>query len=79
KAILATSHNRLAAYLVGINVKLVLLGAFALSAAIGAVAGILITPITFTSFDAGLMLALKGFASAILGGMGHPVGAIVGG
>lgn len=79
KAILATSFNRLAAHLVGINVKLVLLGSFALSAAIGAVAGILITPITFTAFDVGLMLALKGFASAILGGMGHPIGAVVGG
>ena len=79
KSILATSHNRLAARLVGINVELVLLTSFALSAAIGALAGILVTPITLTSFDAGTMLALKGFAAAILGGMGNPLGAVVGG
>lgn len=79
KSVLATSFNRLAALLVGINVKRVLTLSFALSAAIGAIAGILVTPITFTSYDVGIMLALKGFASAILGGMGHPIGAVAGG
>jgi branched-chain amino acid transport system permease protein len=79
KAILATSFNRLAARLVGINVKLMLTLSFALSAAIGAVAGILVTPITLTSYDVGIMLALKGFAAAMLGGMGSPVGAVAGG
>jgi branched-chain amino acid transport system permease protein len=79
KSILATSNNRLAARLVGINVELVLVASFALSAGIGALAGILVTPITLTSFDAGTMLALKGFAAAILGGMGNPIGAVVGG
>ena len=52
---------------------------FALSAAIGAIAGILITPITLTSYDVGTLLALKGFAAAMLGGMGNPLGAVVGG
>ena len=47
--------------------------------AIGAVAGILVTPITLTSYDVGTMLALKGFAAAMLGGMGNPIGAVVGG
>jgi branched-chain amino acid transport system permease protein len=79
KAVLATSVNRLAAQLVGINVDAILLFSFALSAAIGALGGILITPITLTSYDAGTMLALKGFAAAILGGFGNPVGAILGG
>ena len=79
KSVLATSFNRLAAQLVGIDVRRVLTLSFGLSAAIGAVAGILVTPITFTSYDVGIMLALKGFASAILGGMGNPVGAVVGG
>ena len=37
------------------------------------------TPITLTSYDVGTLLALKGFASAMLGGMGSPVGAVVGG
>jgi branched-chain amino acid transport system permease protein len=79
KAMLATSHNRLAAQLVGINVHRILLLSFALSAALGAIAGILIAPIAFTSYDAGIMLGLKGFAAAIIGGMGSGVGAVVGG
>jgi branched-chain amino acid transport system permease protein len=79
KAILAVSHNRLAAQLVGISVRRVLLASFALSAALGALAGILIAPIAFTAWDAGVMLGLKGFAAAILGGLGSGPGAIAGG
>jgi len=79
KAMLATSHNRLAAQLVGINVRMVLFLSFGLSAALGAVAGILIAPITTTSYDVGVMLGLKGFAAAILGGLGSGIGAVVGG
>ena len=79
KAMLATSHNRLAAQLVGIDVGGVLLASFGLAAVLGAVAGVLIAPITFTSYDAGVMLGLKGFAAAILGGLGSFPGAIVGG
>src|SRR5690625_6652554 len=52
---------------------------FAVSAAIGALAGVLVTPITLTSFDIGMTMALKGFAAAMLGGMGNPKGALVGG
>jgi branched-chain amino acid transport system permease protein len=52
---------------------------FALSAAIGALAGILVTPISLTSYDLGVAYALKGFAAAMLGGMGSPFGALVGG
>jgi branched-chain amino acid transport system permease protein len=79
RAILATSNNRLAAHLVGINTNWVMTLSFALSAAIGAFAGVLITPITMISYDVGIALALKGFAAAMLGGMGSPKGALVGG
>ncbi|MBT9247822.1 branched-chain amino acid ABC transporter permease [Gemmobacter fulvus] len=79
KAILATSNNRLAAQLVGINTNWVMTLSFALSAGIGALAGVLVTPITLTSYDVGIALALKGFAAAMLGGMGNPKGALVGG
>ncbi len=79
KAMLATSHNRLAAELAGIGVRRVLLVSFGLSAALGALAGILIAPITFTSWDVGVMLGLKGFAAAILGGLGSGPGAVAGG
>jgi len=79
RAVLATSNNRLAAQLVGINTDFVMTLSFALSAGIGAFAGVLITPITMTSYDVGLALALKGFAGAMLGGMGNPKGAFLGG
>ncbi|HRW14304.1 branched-chain amino acid ABC transporter permease [Amaricoccus sp.] len=79
RAVLATSNNRLAAQLVGINTNWVMTLSFALSAAIGALAGVLVTPITNTSYDVGIALALKGFAAAMLGGMGSPIGALVGG
>ena len=79
KAVLATANNRLAAKLVGINTNFVMALSFALSAAIGATAGILVTPITLTSYDLGVALALKGFAAAMLGGMGNPLGALIGG
>jgi branched-chain amino acid transport system permease protein len=79
KAILACSCNKTAAQLVGINVGRMLLVAYGLSALLGAMAGVLVTPITYTSYDAGIMLGLKGFAAAVLGGMGNPMGAVAGG
>lgn len=79
RAVLATSNNRLAAQLVGINTGFVMTLSFALSAGIGALAGVLATPITLTSYDVGLAFALKGFAAAMLGGMGNPKGALAGG
>ena len=79
KAMLATSHNPLAAQLCGVNVRFILFLSFALSAGLGAIAGILIAPITMTSWDVGVMLGLKGFAAAILGGLGNGMGAVVGG
>ena len=79
KAILATAANRLAARLVGIHPGADVALSIAESAAIGAIGGVLATPITLTSYDAGTLLALKGIAAAMLGGMGNPLGAVVGG
>jgi len=79
KALLATSYNPLAARLVGINTRLVLLISFALSAVLGAIAGVIATPITMTSYDTGIMLGLNGFVAATLGGLGNGFGAIAGG
>jgi len=79
KSFIAMSANRFAALLVGTNVRLNLLVSFCLSATIGAIGGILITPITTTSFEAGTFLALKGFAAAVLGGLGNAPGAVLGG
>ena len=79
KAVTAIASNRLAARLVGINTKRIVALSFAVSAAVGAFAGILVTPITLTSYDVGTLLALKGFAAAMLGGIGSAAGAVVGG
>ncbi len=79
RAVRAAAYNPLAAQLAGINNRLVLLLSFALAAGLGAVAGILITPIALTYPSVGIMLGLKGFCAAILGGLGNPFGAILGG
>jgi branched-chain amino acid transport system permease protein len=79
KAVLATAANRLAARLIGIDTRSIVELSFAVSAAIGAIAGILITPIALTSYDVGTLLALKGFAAVMLGGIGSALGAVVGG
>jgi len=79
KAMRATSFNPRAAALMGVDVHRMILCSFALSGALGAVAGIIIVPITTLSYDIGVMLGLKGFAAAVLGGYGNSVGAIVGG
>jgi len=79
KAMRAAAVNRRAAALVGISVDKMILLSFALSGALGAVAGMIIAPISTTSYDTGIMLGLKGFAAAILGGYGNFAGAILGG
>jgi branched-chain amino acid transport system permease protein len=79
KAMRATAINPLAARLVGISTRRVMRLAFALAAALGALGGVLAAPITFTSYDVGVMLGLKGFAAAMLGGLGSFAGAVAGG
>ena len=79
KAMLATAYNRLAAQLCGVDVRKVMMSSFALSAAIGAVGGGTLTPITTVAYDTGIMLGLKGFVAATLGGLGSGVGAVFGG
>jgi branched-chain amino acid transport system permease protein len=79
KAIRACAHNPTAASLVGINTRLMVALCFALSAAVGAAAGIVITPIILVNYDRGTMLALKGFSAAILGGLGNVNGGLAAG
>lgn len=79
KAMLACADNPEAARLVGIKVNTMILISFALSAAIGAVAGAVITPISLMEYDRGALLALKGFGAAVLGGLGSFYGAVVAG
>jgi branched-chain amino acid transport system permease protein len=79
KALRACAVNPNASSLVGINVKQMVLVSFALSAAIGALGGIVITPISLMEYDRGAMLAVKGFSACVLGGMGSFPGAVIGG
>lgn len=79
KAMEASSTDPLGADLLGISRNLMVFLAFGVSAGVGAVAGILITPIFFTSYSSGAILGLKGFIAAVLGGWGKNSGAILGG
>lgn len=79
KAVRACVINRTAARLMGINPYLLSFLAFIASGALGAAAGIFITPITLATYDMGFMLGLKGFVAAVLGGINNIGGAIIGG
>jgi branched-chain amino acid transport system permease protein len=75
----AVASNPTAATVVGLQVRRFRTLSFALAGALGGLAGVLVTPITTLRYDVGVLLGLKGFAAAILGGFGSFPGAIVGG
>jgi branched-chain amino acid transport system permease protein len=78
-AMRAVATNPIAAAVVGLPVGRVRMWTFGLAGGLGGLAGVLVTPITTLSHDVGVMLGLKGFAAAILGGFGSLPGAIFGG
>ena len=75
----AVASNPAAAAIVGIPAGRVRLTSYAIAGGLGGLAGVLVTPITTLSYDVGVLLGLKGFAAAILGGFGSFPGAIFGG
>jgi branched-chain amino acid transport system permease protein len=77
-AMQASSQNQLAAYYMGIPVKRLNGLVWGLSAAVAAVAGLLLAPITFVHANMGF-IGLKAFPAAVVGGFGSLPGAIVGG
>ena len=79
KQMTATANDPGAASLSGVSTGRMILLAFGVSAAIGALGGITITPISSTSYLSGGIYALSGFVAAILGGWGSSTGAVVGG
>jgi branched-chain amino acid transport system permease protein len=79
KAVVATSNDRDAAGLMGINTGVVISFSYALSSAAAAFAGVLIAPLTLTGASMGVVLGLKAFAVAIIGGLNSGLGVIVGG
>ena len=79
RAIRAVAFDRSAAALMGINVNAIVSFSFALAATLGGAAGILIAPVTQASATMGLILGLKGFAVAIIGGITSAPGVVIAG
>jgi branched-chain amino acid transport system permease protein len=78
-AIRACAVNPDAARLQGVSYRRVVVFTFALTGAVAAAAGVMIAPMSFMSYSSGTLLGLKGFAAATLGGLGNPLGAVLGG
>lgn len=79
QAMRASAVNKIGASLCGIKPEWMVKLSFALSAALGSIAGIVIAPTNLTSYDVGVMLGLKGFVVAIIGGLNSFIGTICGG
>lgn len=69
KALQAMSINRMGARLVGINTARAGRMTFVIAAALGAVSGMLIAPLTTVYYDSGFIISLKGFVGAVFGGL----------
>ncbi len=79
QAMLAASIDPDGAQTIGINVPLVRTLTFGLGGLVGGLAGMLVTPLINLHYEMGLLLTLKGFAAAVLGGLTSPFGAVFGG
>jgi branched-chain amino acid transport system permease protein len=79
KALMAVAHNRNAAAVMGIDVKKMVILAFALSSALAGLGGVLIAPVTFAWAYMGTVPGIKAFAAAIFGGLENPIGILIGG
>jgi branched-chain amino acid transport system permease protein len=79
KAMVAVAFNKQAAALMGINVRRIVILAYALSAALAGLSGIMVAPIVDPSPQMGLVIGLKAFAAAIIGGLENPFGILIGG
>ena len=79
KAMLATSHDREAAAMMGIDVDRVIVFAFVLGSALAGAAGVLFALRVPTTVTIGFLIGLKGFTAAVIGGIGSIPGAMAGG
>ncbi|MFA4836141.1 MAG: branched-chain amino acid ABC transporter permease [Dehalococcoidia bacterium] len=79
KALKACAISPVAAGLVGINARTMALISFMLAAALGAIAGVAMAPLATASYSVGVMLGLKGFVAAAIGGFKSQIAAVVGG
>lgn len=76
RAMRAVAFNRVTASLMGINVNRIALFAFALAAAIGAAAGIMIAPVVLATPTMGVLVGLKSFGVAIVAGINNARGVV---
>jgi branched-chain amino acid transport system permease protein len=79
QAMLAASIDPEGALTIGINVPLARSLTFGLGGLVGGLAGVLVAPLINIQYEMGLLLTLKGFAAAVLGGLTSPFGAVFGG
>ncbi len=79
QAIRATAQDRLAAQLMGIDVRRMSVLAFGLGAALAGVAGALVAPTYYIYPQVGAAFTLRAFVIVVLGGMGSVVGATLAG
>jgi branched-chain amino acid transport system permease protein len=79
QAMLAASIDVNGSLTIGINVPLMRTLTFVAGGLMGGLAGVLVAPLINIHYEMGLLLTLKGFAAAILGGLTSPLGAVFGG
>lgn len=79
KAMRAVAQNPSVASLTGINVTLVMIGAFVISSALAGLSGFMLAPIAQASLFMGLAVGLKGFSAAMVGGLSNARGCVIGG
>lgn len=79
KAMRAVAANGSVASLMGINTNAIMVIAFVVSSALAGLSGFLLAPIAQASLFMGLTVGLKGFSSAMVGGLSNPRGCVIGG
>jgi branched-chain amino acid transport system permease protein len=79
KQIRAVAQNRFGASIAGIDTRMVSMLVFALAGGLAALSGALLAPLFLATPDVGVLPALKSFVIVVLGGMGSPIGSLIGG
>ena len=79
KAMRAVAQNQSVASLMGINVTMVMVGAFVISSGLAGLSGFLLAPVAQASLFMGLAVGLKGFSAAMVGGLSNARGCVIGG
>lgn len=79
RAVRAVAHSRRTAALMGIDTERTMVYAFGLAAALGAIGGVMYSPVTTVQVQLGAFFTFKGLAAAVIGGLGSARGAFLGG